>query len=86
MSEPLKPLDRLRTAIRVRHYSVRTEKRSTVPSAQKPERLPVVSTIEEVRRVVGRIEPPAKLVAHLLYGSGIARHRSSSATATCRRP
>ena len=39
--------------------------------AQKPERLPVVLTIEEVRDVIAHLEPPAKLVVQLLYGSGL---------------
>ncbi len=136
MSEPPKFLDRVRTAIRVRHYSVRTEKayvqwirrfilyhgkrhpsemganevnaflshlavdRTVSAStqnqalaallflyrhvlekplpwlddlvrAQRPERLPVVLTIEEVRDVIAHLEPPAKLVVQLLYGSGL---------------
>jgi site-specific recombinase XerD len=39
--------------------------------AQRPERLPVVLTIEEVRDVIARVPTPAKLVAQLLYGSGL---------------
>ena len=39
--------------------------------AQRPERLPVVLTIEEVRDVIAHLEPPAKLVVQLLYGSGL---------------
>lgn len=40
-------------------------------AAQRPERLPVVLTIEEVREVMSSLEPPAKLVVQLLYGSGL---------------
>ena len=134
MSEPPKLLDRVRTAIRVRRYSARTEKAyvqwirrfilhhgkrhpsamganevnaflshlavdrtvsastqnqalaallflyrhgleeplpwlDDVVRAQRPERLPVVLTIDEVRSVIGPIEPPAKLVAQLPAGS-----------------
>jgi integrase len=39
--------------------------------AQRPERLPVVLTIEEVREVIGEVAAPAKLVVQLLYGSGL---------------
>lgn len=136
MPEPPKLLDRVRIAIRVRHYSARTEKayvqwirrfilyhgkrhpsamganevnaflshlavdRTVSAStqnqalaallflyrhvleeplpwlgdlvrAQRPERLPVVLTIEEVREVIAQLEPPVKLVVQLLYGSGL---------------
>jgi len=39
--------------------------------AQRPERLPVVLTVEEVRDVIVHLEPPAKLIVQLLYGSGL---------------
>ena len=136
MTEPPKLLDRVRNAIRVRHYSPRTEEAYVMwirryilyhgkrhPSAmgandvnaflshlavdrtvsastqnqalsallflyrhvleeplpwiddivraQRPERLPVVLTIDEVRQVIGETPPPAKLVLQLLYGSGL---------------
>ncbi len=136
MADPPKLLDRVRTAIRVRHYSQRMEEAYVMwirrfilfhgkrhPSsmgadqvnaflshlavdrtvsastqnqalaallflyrnvleeplpwiddivrAQRPERLPVVLTIEEVRQVIAEVAPPAKLVVQLLYGSGM---------------
>src|SRR5688572_1008080 len=136
MPEPPKLLDRVRTAIRVRHYSPRTEETyvqwirrfilyhgkrhpsamganevnaflshlavdltlsastqnqalaallflyrhvldeplpwlDDVVRAQRPERLPVVLTIDEVRQVIDQLAPPAKLVVQLLYGSGL---------------
>lgn len=39
--------------------------------AQRPERLPVVLTIDEVRAVIAGIPSPAQLVVRLLYGSGL---------------
>ena len=39
--------------------------------AQKPERLPVVLTPDEVRAVIERVAPAARLVVRLLYGSGL---------------
>ena len=67
MSNPPKLLDRVRAAIRTRHYSPRTEEahvmwvRRYIPSAmggeevkQRPQRLPVVLTVDEVRRRLPR--------------------------------
>ena len=136
MAEPLRLLDRVRMAVRVRHYSRRTEEayvmwirryilfhgkkhpsamaadeanafltslaveRSVSAStqnqalsallflyrevlqeplpwlddivrAQRPERLPVVLTVDEVREVMARVAPSARLVVQLLYGSGL---------------
>ena len=136
MAEPPKLLDRVRNAIRVRHYSPRTEEAYVMwirrfilhhgkrhPSAmganevnaflshlavdrtvsastqnqalaallflyrhvleeplpwlddivraQRPERLPVVLTVDEVREVIGHLAAPARLVVQLLYGSGL---------------
>lgn len=39
--------------------------------AKKPKRLPVVLSRDEVRRVIPLIKPPHRLVAELLYGSGL---------------
>ncbi|MCU1348084.1 MAG: integron integrase [Acidobacteria bacterium] len=40
--------------------------------AQRPLRLPVVLTTDEVRRVIEEVSPPvARLVVRLLYGSGL---------------
>ena len=39
--------------------------------ARKPRRLPVVLTVTEVRAVLERLEGPTRLVAGLLYGSGL---------------
>ncbi|HVS31786.1 MAG TPA: integron integrase [Thermoanaerobaculia bacterium] len=39
--------------------------------AQRPARLPVVLTIDEVRRVIDRLQGVPRLVAQLLYGSGL---------------
>lgn len=136
MSNPPKLLDRVRAAIRSRHYSPRTEEAYVMwirryilfhgkkhPSAmgadevnafltrlavdekvsastqnqalsallflyksvledplpwlhdlvraQRPQRLPVVLTVDEVRRVIDAVEEPSRLVVRLLYGSGL---------------
>ena len=42
-----------------------------VVRARAPRRLPVVLTRVEVRAVIGRMRGPARLVAMLLYGSGL---------------
>ncbi len=39
--------------------------------ASKPPRLPVVLTREEVRAVLAHVRPPYRLMAELLYGSGL---------------
>jgi hypothetical protein len=39
--------------------------------AQRPERLPVVPTIEAVRQVIRALTDPARLVVQSLYGSGL---------------
>jgi integron integrase len=39
--------------------------------AKKPERLPVVLTDQEVKAILDRMKGPAKLIACLLYGSGL---------------
>jgi integrase len=86
-----KLLDRLRAAIRARHYSRRTEEAyvawvrqfivrqglrhpetmGAIPRARTPERLPVVLSRGEAFRVIARLAGPARLVAMLLYGSGL---------------
>jgi integron integrase len=136
MAEPPKLLDRVRDAVRLRHYSRRTEEayvmwikryilfhNKTHPSAmgvdqatafltylavergvsastqnqalsallflyrevlkeplpwlddlvraQRPQRLPVVLTVDEVRSVIEGVPPPARLVVQVLYGSGL---------------
>lgn len=136
MADPPKLLDRVRTAIRARHYSRRTEdayatwirryilfhgKRhpsamgadevnaflsflaternvsastqnqalsaliflyreilkdplpwlNDVVRAQRPERLPVVLTVDEVHRVIDGMNGVSRLVAQLLYGGGL---------------
>ncbi len=42
-----------------------------VVHAQKPRKLPVVMTREEVRQVLGRLDGTPKLVVALLYGAGL---------------
>jgi site-specific recombinase XerD len=39
--------------------------------AKEPERLPVVLTQEEMKELLGNMEGPNGLVAHLLYGAGL---------------
>ncbi|HLG16644.1 MAG TPA: integron integrase [Blastocatellia bacterium] len=39
--------------------------------AKKPKRLPVVLTDQEVKAILDRLEGPPKLIASLLYGSGL---------------
>jgi integron integrase len=42
-----------------------------VVRAKRPERLPVVLTTDEVRRLLAALEPPSWLPACLMYGSGL---------------
>jgi len=42
-----------------------------VESAKRPERLPVVLTVEEVEAILGRMTGTCGLIARLLYGSGM---------------
>lgn len=44
---------------------------NVVPHAQRPRRMPVVLTRAEVRSVLGRMHGVERLVAALLYGSGL---------------
>src|SRR5688500_19177060 len=37
----------------------------------RPERLPMVLTIDEVRHVMAEVAPPVKLIVQLLYGAGL---------------
>lgn len=60
-------LDRVRTAARLRHYSRRTE----TAYVARPERLPVVLTREEVAAVLRPLAGVPRLMASLLYGSGL---------------
>jgi integron integrase len=39
--------------------------------AQRPERLPVVLTVDEARRVITEVDPPSRLIVKLLYGAGL---------------
>lgn len=39
--------------------------------AQRPLRLPVVLTVDEVRRVIDAVDEPSRLIVKLLYGSGL---------------
>ena len=95
-------LDRIREAVRARHYSRRTEKAyvhvaastqnqalsallvpyrevlgvelpwlDKVVRAKRPQHLPVVLTRNEVRAVLQRLEGVPRLMAVLLYGSGL---------------
>ena len=43
----------------------------SIPRARVPERLPVVLTRAEVRRVIGELDGVPRLIALLLYGSGL---------------
>jgi integron integrase len=44
---------------------------SDITRAKKPQRLPVVLTVEEVRRVLARMDGQHGLMAELLYGAGL---------------
>ena len=55
-------LDRVRDAVRSRHYSRRTE---------RPESLPTVLTRDEVRRVLECLEGTPRVIVLLLYGAGL---------------
>jgi integrase len=60
-------LDQVRQALRVRRYSQRTEEAFVgVVRARKPERVPVVLSRGEVRRLLGAVEGDARLVCLLL--------------------
>jgi hypothetical protein len=58
---------------------------------QRPERLPVVLTVDEVRDVIEKMRATPRLVAMLLYGSGLrllkalTLHEELLGHATCRR-
>ena len=39
--------------------------------AQRPQRLPVVLTVDEVRRVIDAVEESSRLIVKLPYGSGL---------------
>ena len=67
-SSPL--LDSLREAIRVRHYSIRTEE-AYVGRAKRPRKLPTVLNQEEIGRVLSRLKGYHWLIGCLLYGSGL---------------
>jgi len=54
--DPPKLLDRVRHAIRIRHYSPRTEE---------------AYEHDEVRALLSRLRGPARLMASLMYGSGL---------------
>lgn len=107
MDQAPKLLDRVRAAIRARHFSQRTEEAYVMwikrfiffhgkrhPSsmggpevnaflndplpwlddlvrAQRPDRVPVVLTVDEVRAVLARLEGIPHLVVLLLYGAGL---------------
>jgi integrase len=92
-------LSRLRTEIRARHYSLRTERAyehwirrfvtfhslkspqhlggeplgtiGDFTRAKRPRRHPVVPTREEVKRLLDALSSTSRLMAGLLYGSGI---------------
>jgi len=102
MTEAPKLLDRVRAALRVRHYSPRTEESyvgwirrfilyhgkrhpssmgavlveplpwmDELVRAPRRERVPVVMTAEEVQAILGLLHGTTKLIAMLLYGSGL---------------
>jgi integron integrase len=79
-----KLLDRVRDAIRARHYSRRTEKAYVAwirryifshgkrhPAEKRPHHLPVLLTRGEVRAVLAEIHGVPRLMAILLYGAGL---------------
>ena len=39
--------------------------------ARRPERLPVVLTLDEVRALLSRLDDPVRLMAYLMYGGGL---------------
>ena len=62
----MKLLDQVRSIIRKKHYSIRTEE-----AYIKPVKLPVVLSKEEARKVLSFMTGDCKLMAQLLYGSGL---------------
>ena len=50
----------------------------TAIHAKRPERLPVVLTREEVKRIISEMRGTAALMAKLLYGSGLRLSHVSS--------
>lgn len=78
-------LDRVRHALRVRHYSRRTERAyvawirryillpwlDDLVRATRPRRLPVVLSRDEVCAVLGRLDGTPRLMTALLYGTGM---------------
>ncbi len=89
-----KLLEQMRDALRLKHYSYRTEEayldwvkryilflyrevlhqevEPVLPSnAKRPERLPTVLTHDEARRLIANLGGTYKLMAQILYGSGL---------------
>ena len=71
MTKP-KLLDRVREQIRLRHYSIRTEKTYTYEigdkfvRAKRSKHIPVVFTKEEVQNVLSKLNGVYRLVANLI--------------------
>jgi integron integrase len=51
--------------------AIRLEKDLSLPRAAQPERLPTVLTQQEVAVLLGALANPVRLIASLLYGSGL---------------
>lgn len=66
-----KLLDHVRDLTRVNHYAARDRGGCRNEEAKSPMRLPVVLTRDEVRRLFAHLHGPARLMAGLLYGSGL---------------
>jgi len=72
-----KLLQRVRMALRSRHYSRSTEKTYTgwikrsIIRARKPKRLPIVMTREEAKVVPDNLRGNKRLMASLMYGAGL---------------
>ena len=81
VANPVKLIDQVRVAIRLRHFSRRTEQAAVLGSripwmndmvrAQRPARLPVVLSRDEVASLLSRLGGPVLLMASLMYGAGL---------------
>lgn len=83
--EPPRLLERVRMAMRSRHYSIRTEQSyvyrvvlerplphiEELVRARRPHRIPTVLSRREVHDVLGRMNGVALLVVTILYGTGM---------------
>jgi integrase len=77
-SKKPKLLDQIRDAVRIRHYSIRTEeayvqwiRRFILFHQKRSKKLPAVLTRDEVRTLFSHLQGDKWIMANLLYGAGL---------------